>query len=165
MNRINQETMNLYKTYKVNPFSGCLPMLAQIPVFIALYKALLVTIDLRHAPFLLWINDLSAPEHIWNIELLGFVLPFRVLPLLMGISMMVQQKLTPSAAMDPMQQKLMLFMPVVFTFIFWGFPSGLVLYWLMNNLLTIGHQYVYNKRADAEKAKLAAEPKAPEAND
>jgi YidC/Oxa1 family membrane protein insertase len=165
MNRINQETMNLYKTYKVNPFSGCLPLMAQIPVFIALYKALLVTIDLRHAPFFLWINDLSAPEHLWNIELLGFVLPIRLLPLIMGISMMVQQKLTPAAAADPMQQKLMLMMPVVFTFMFWGFPSGLVLYWLMNNLLTIGHQFVYNRLADAAKAQLAAQAKAPETTD
>ena len=151
-NRINQETMNLYKTYKINPVSGCLPILAQIPVFIALYKALLVTIELRHAPFIFWIRDLSVPEYLWDIDVFGFTLPIRLLPLLMGISMVVQQKLTPSASVDPMQQKLMLLMPVVFTFMFWGFPSGLVLYWLMNNLLTIGQQWLYTRKAEAAKA-------------
>ena len=156
-NRINQETMNLYKTYKINPLSGCLPMIAQIPVFIALYKALLVTIELRHSPFFLWIQDLSAPEYLWNIDAFGFVLPIRLLPLLMGISMVLQQKLTPSASMDPMQQKLMLLMPVVFTFMFWGFPSGLVLYWLMNNVLSIGQQWLYTRKADAAKVSQETE--------
>ncbi len=153
--RINQETMNLYKTYKINPLSGCLPMLAQIPVFIALYKGLLVTIELRHAPFFLWINDLAAPEYLWDIHLAGFTLPIRLLPLLMGISMVIQQKMTPSVSMDPMQQKLMLLMPVVFTFMFWGFPTGLVIYWLMNNILSIGQQWLYNRQADAAKAAIA----------
>lgn len=152
MNRINQETMNLYKTYKINPLSGCLPMLAQIPVFIALYKGLLVTIELRHAPFFAWINDLSAPEYLWDIQLAGFTLPIRLLPLLMGVSMVLQQKMTPAVSMDPMQQKLMLFMPVIFTFMFWGFPTGLVLYWLVNNILSIGHQWLYNRQADAARA-------------
>ena len=155
MTRINQETMNLYKTYKINPLSGCLPMLAQIPVFIALYKGLLVTIELRHAPFFLWINDLSAPEYLWDIHLAGFTLPIRLLPLLMGISMVIQQKMTPSASMDPMQQKMMLLMPVVFTFMFWGFPTGLVIYWLVNNILSIGQQWLYNRQADAAKAAKA----------
>jgi YidC/Oxa1 family membrane protein insertase len=155
MQRINQETMNLYKTYKINPLSGCLPMLAQIPVFIALYKGLLVTIELRHAPFFLWINDLSAPEYLWDIHLGGFTLPIRLLPLLMGISMVIQQKMTPSASMDPMQQKLMLLMPVVFTFMFWGFPTGLVIYWLVNNILSIGQQWLYNRQADAARAAKA----------
>jgi YidC/Oxa1 family membrane protein insertase len=152
MQRINQETMNLYKTYKINPLSGCLPMLAQIPVFIALYKGLLATIELRHAPFFLWINDLSAPEYLWDIQVAGFILPIRLLPLLMGVSMYFQQKMTPSMSMDPMQQKLMLFMPVIFTFMFWGFPAGLVVYWLVNNILSIGQQYLYNRQADAAKA-------------
>jgi YidC/Oxa1 family membrane protein insertase len=155
MNRINQETMNLYKTYKINPLSGCLPMLAQIPVFIALYKGLLVTIELRHAPFFAWINDLSAPEYLWDIHLAGFTLPIRLLPLLMGVSMVIQQKMTPAVSMDPMQQKLMLLMPVVFTFMFWGFPTGLVLYWLVNNILSIGQQWLYNRQADAAKAAKA----------
>ena len=153
--RLNQETMNLYKTYKINPLSGCLPMLAQIPVFIALYKALLVTIELRHAPFFLWINDLSAPEHLWDIAVAGYTVPIRLLPLLMGVSMFVQQKMTPSAGMEPAQQKMMLLMPVIFTFMFWSFPNGLVIYWLVNNILSIGQQVMYNRQADAAKAAKA----------
>ena len=150
--RINQETMNLYKTYKINPLSGCLPMVAQIPVFIALYKGLLVTIELRHAPFFLWINDLSAPESLWDVHLAGYTLPIRLLPLLMGVSMFVQQKMTPSSGMEPMQQKMMLLMPVIFTFMFWSFPTGLVIYWLVNNILSIGQQMIYNRQAEAAKA-------------
>ncbi len=153
--RLNQETMNLYKTYKINPLSGCLPMLAQIPVFIALYKGLLVTIELRHAPFFLWVNDLSAPEHLWNIAVAGYTVPIRLLPLLMGVSMFVQQKMTPSAGMEPAQQKMMLFMPIIFTFMFWSFPTGLVIYWLVNNVLAIGQQVIYNRKAEAAKAVTA----------
>jgi YidC/Oxa1 family membrane protein insertase len=152
--RLNQETMNLYKTYKINPVSGCLPMLLQIPVFIALYKGLLVTIELRHAPFFLWINDLSAPEHLWDIAVAGYTIPIRLLPLLMGISMFVQQKMTPSAG-DPNQQKIMLLMPVIFTFMFWGFPTGLVIYWLANNVLSIGQQLIHNAQDEAAKAAKA----------
>ena len=150
--RLNQETMNLYKTYKINPLSGCLPMLAQIPVFIALYKGLLVTIELRHAPFFLWVNDLSAPEHLWSFAVAGYTVPIRLLPLLMGVSMFVQQKMTPSAGMEPAQQKMMLFMPIIFTFMFWSFPTGLVIYWLVNNVLAIGQQMLYNRKAEAAKA-------------
>jgi len=153
--RLNQETMNLYKTYKINPLSGCLPMVAQIPVFIALYKGLLVTIELRHAPFFLWVNDLSAPEHLWDIAVAGYTVPIRLLPLLMGVSMFVQQKMTPSAGMEPVQQKMMLFMPVIFTFMFWSFPTGLVIYWLVNNVLAIGQQMLYNRKAEAAKAVTA----------
>jgi YidC/Oxa1 family membrane protein insertase len=150
--RLNQETMNLYKTYKINPLSGCLPMVAQIPVFIALYKGLLVTIELRHAPFFLWMNDLSAPEHLWDIAVAGYSVPIRLLPLLMGVSMFIQQKMTPSSGMDPTQQKMMLFMPLIFTFMFWSFPTGLVIYWLVNNVLAIGQQVIYNRKAEAAKA-------------
>jgi len=153
--RLNQETMNLYKTYNINPLSGCLPMLLQIPVFIALYKGLLVAIELRHAPFFLWIQDLSAPEHLWDIHVLGYTLPIRLLPLLMGISMFVQQKMTPSGGMDPAQQKVMLILPVIFTFMFWGFPTGLVIYWLVNNVLQIGQQMIHNSQAEAAKAAKA----------
>jgi len=153
--RLNQETMNLYKTYHINPLSGCLPMLLQIPVFIALYKGLLVAIELRHAPFFLWIHDLSAPEQLWDIHVLGYTLPIRLLPLLMGISMFVQQKMTPSGGMEPAQQKMMLFLPVIFTFMFWGFPTGLVIYWLVNNVLQIGQQMIHNRQADAAKAAKA----------
>ena len=153
--RLNQETMNLYKTYKINPLSGCLPMLAQIPVFIALYKGLLVTIELRHAPFFLWVNDLSAPEYLWDIAVAGYTVPIRLLPLLMGVSMFVQQKMTPSAGMEPAQQKMMLFMPVIFTFMFWSFPTGLVVYWLVNNVLAIGQQMMYNRKAEAAKCSVS----------
>jgi len=150
--RMNQEMMNLYKTYNINPMSGCLPMFLQIPVFIALYKGLLVAIELRHSPFFLWINDLSAPEHLWDVTVAGYTLPIRLLPLLMGISMFVQQRLSPSGGMDPTQQKMMMFLPLIFTFMFWGFPTGLTIYWLVNNLLSIGQQILQNRQAAAERA-------------
>lgn len=147
--RLNQEMMQLYKTYKVNPLSGCLPMLLQIPVFFALYKVLLQTIELRHAPFMLWINDLSAPDRLpigVDIPYLGG-LP--VLTILMGASMYVQQMMTPATG-DPTQQKVMKFLPLVFTFMFLNFASGLVLYWLVNNLLSIVQQYMINRQIQAE---------------
>lgn len=153
--RMNQEMMNLYKTYHVNPMSGCLPMILQIPVFIALYKGLLVAIELRHSPFFLWINDLSAPEHLWDIAVAGYTIPIRLLPLLMGVSMFFQQRLSPSGAMDPTQQKMMMFLPLIFTFMFWGFPTGLTIYWLVNNLLSIGQQILQNRQMAAERAASA----------
>lgn len=131
--RLNRELMELYKTHRVNPLGGCLPMLVQIPVFFALYKVLLDSIALRQAPFMLWLTDLSAKD------------PYYITPLLMGASMFVQQKMTPTTA-DPIQAKIFLFMPVVFTFLFLNFPSGLVIYWLVNNLLTIAQQYYINRR-------------------
>jgi YidC/Oxa1 family membrane protein insertase len=143
--KLNQETMALYKTYKVNPMGGCLPMVIQIPVFFALYSLLGYAIELRHAPFLLWINDLSAPDRLAigvQIPYVGDGIP--VLTLLMGASMFIQQKMTPTAG-DPTQAKLMLFMPVIFTFMFINFAAGLVLYWLVNNVLSIGQQYYINK--------------------
>lgn len=143
--KLNQETMNLYKTYKVNPLGGCLPMLLQIPVFFALYKVLLQSIELRHAPFMLWINDLSAPDRLY----LGFDLPYLgglpVLTLLMGASMFLQQKMTPTTA-DPTQAKIMMFLPLIFTVMFVNFASGLVLYWFINNLLSILQQYLINRQ-------------------
>ena len=142
--RLNREMIQLYQTYKVNPMGGCLPMLLQIPVFFALYKVLLQTIELRHAPFMLWITDLSAPDRLF----IGVDIPFLggipVLTLLMGASMFLQQKMTPTAA-DPTQAKIMMFLPVVFTFMFLNFASGLVLYWFINNLLSIAQQYAINK--------------------
>jgi len=142
--RMNQEVMSLYKTYKVNPLGGCLPMVLQIPVFFALYKVLLQCIELRHAPFMLWITDLSAPDRLW----IGFDIPYLggipVLTLLMGASMFFQQKLTPTTA-DPTQAKIMMFLPVIFTFMFLNFASGLVLYWFVNNLLAILQQYMINR--------------------
>ena len=146
--RLNQEMMGLYKTYKVNPLGGCLPMFLQIPVFFALYKVLLQAIELRHAPFMLWITDLSAPDRL----MIGIDIPYLgglpVLTLLMGGSMFLQQKMTPSPA-DATQAKIMMFLPVIFTFMFLNFASGLVLYWLVNNLLSIGQQYLINKQATA----------------
>ncbi len=131
--RLQQEVMLLYKRRKINPMSGCLPMLIQIPVFIALYNALQNGIEMRHAPFFLWIMDLAAKD------------PIYITPLIMGASMVIQQKMTPSTA-DPAQAKMFLLMPVMFTFLFLNFPSGLVIYWLINNVLSIAHQYYLNKR-------------------
>jgi len=130
--RLNQEVMQLYKSHKVNPMGGCLPMVIQIPVFFGLYKALLYSIELRHAPFIFWLQDLSAKD------------PYYITPIIMGATMFWQQKMTPTVG-DPMQAKLMLLMPVVFTFLFLNFPSGLVIYWLFNNILSIGQQYYVNK--------------------
>ncbi len=131
--KISQETMALYKTHKVNPVGGCLPMVLQIPVFFGLYKTLLYAIELRHAPFYWWIQDLSEKD------------PYYITPIIMGATMFIQQKMTPPMG-DPMQQKVMLIMPVVFTFMFLNFPSGLVIYWLFQNILSIGQQYYINKR-------------------
>ena len=129
---MNRAVMELYKTHKVNPMGGCLPMLVQIPVFFGLYRALMYSIELRHAPFYLWITDLSAKD------------PYYVTPIIMGASMFIQQKMTPTN-MDPIQAKMMLALPVVFTFMFLNFPSGLVIYWLVNNVLTIAQQMYINK--------------------
>ena len=131
--KLNQAMMKLYKEEKINPLGGCLPILIQIPVFIALYWALLESVELRQAPWILWIKDLSAPD------------PYFILPILMGVSMLAQQSLS-AVAMDPMQKRIMMAMPVVFTFFFLFFPAGLVLYWTVNNLLTIAQQYTINKK-------------------
>jgi YidC/Oxa1 family membrane protein insertase len=132
--RLNKEMMSLYKTHSVNPLGGCLPMIVQIPVFFALYKVLLDSIALRHAPFAFWLTDLSAKD------------PYYITPILMGVTMFVQQKMTPSTA-DPMQAKIFMMMPIIFTFMFLNFPSGLVIYWLVNNLLTILQQYFIHRKA------------------
>lgn len=148
--QMNREMMALYKTYKVNPMSGCLPMIIQIPVFFALFRILGSAIELRHAPFALWIDDLSAPDRLFHFP---FTIPFMsppagipVLTLLMGASMFIQQKMTPTPG-DPTQAKIMMFLPLIFTFMFINFPSGLVLYWLVNNILSIGQQYRIQKRS------------------
>jgi YidC/Oxa1 family membrane protein insertase len=142
--KLNKEMMELYKTGGMNPLGGCLPMVVQIPVFFALYRVLMGAIEFRHAPFMLWIHDLAAPENLYTFHVAGYDLPLRVLPLIMGASQVIQQKMQPTSV-DPMQEKMMLLMPVVFTFIFWGFPTGLVLYWLVNNVISIGQQYYMNK--------------------
>ncbi len=144
--KLNQELMGLYKTYKVNPMGGCLPMLLQIPVFIALYNMLNAAVELRHEPFLWWINDLTAPDRLD----IGIPIPYLggipVLTLLMGASMFAQQKMTPSSG-DPRQEQIMLLMPLIFTVFFINFPSGLVLYWFVNNILSIVQQYWINRTA------------------
>ncbi len=135
--RLQKETLEMYKKYKVNPVGGCLPMLLQIPVFFALYKVLMVAIELRGAPFMLWITDLSAKD------------PYYILPIIMGITMVVQQKMTPTS-LDPKQNRMMMLMPVVFTFMFLNFASGLVLYWLVNNVLSIIQQFFTNRKLAQE---------------
>ena len=141
--RQSQEMMSLYKQTGVNPLGGCLPMLLQFPVFIGLYYALQSSIELRQASFVAWIDDLSVPETLFVIP--GVELPFRVLPILMGLSMIAQQRMTPST-MDPAQAKMMMtVMPVMFTLLFYQFPSGLVLYWLVSNILAISHQVLVNR--------------------
>ena len=134
--KLQKEMMELYKSHGVNPFSGCAPMVLQIPIFVGLYNALLHAIELRHAPFALWITDLSSPE---RLMVAGVGIP--VMTLLMGGTMLVQQWLTPQQG-DPTQRQMMMIMPVVFTFMFFNFPSGLVLYWLVSNLLGIAQQYL-----------------------
>lgn len=143
--KLQEELMKLYKQKGMNPLSamggGCVPMLIQMPVMIALYFALQTSMELRHAPFALWIHDLSAPENLASIA----GIPIRVLPLLMGASMLLQQRLTPSPNADPQQRQMMTLMSVVFTFMFYQFPSGLVLYWFVSNLLGIAQQLWVNR--------------------
>jgi len=147
--RQSEEMMKLYREAGVNPLGGCLPILLQFPVFIGLYYALQSSIDLRHAPFVAWIRDLSAPEALFVVP--GIELPFRLLPIVMGLSMIAQQKLTPTT-MDPAQARMMMtIMPVMFTVLFYQFPSGLVLYWLVSNLLAIGHQVWMNRASTPAK--------------
>jgi YidC/Oxa1 family membrane protein insertase len=145
----NQEIMELYRKHGVNPMGGCLPMLLQIPFFIGFYNVLTVAIELRGATWL-WVKDLSQPEH----------LPIRILPVAMVISQFVMQKMTPSTAMDPRQQRMLLLMPLVFGFMFYHFSSGLVLYWLTSNLVGIAQQALFNKLTAAPAAAPVAVPKA-----
>ena len=148
--RQSEETMKLYRSEGVNPLGGCFPMLLQFPVFIGLFYALQSTITLRHAEFGLWINDLSAPEELFVLP--GIGLPIRVLPIVMGASMFIQQRMTPMTGMDPVQARMMTtVMPIMMTVLFYQFPSGLVLYWMVSNFLGIGHQlWVRRQRAAAE---------------
>ena len=124
---------------KINPMKGCLPILPQIPVFFALYYVLIESIQLRHAPFIFWIHDLSSKD------------PYHILPLLMGASMFIQQRLSPSPP-DPTQAKMMMAMPIVFTFVFMSFPAGLVLYWLTNNCISIAQQWYVTKTYKPKKS-------------
>jgi len=147
--RMNQEIMGLYKTYKVNPASGCLPLLVQMPIFFALYRMLYMAIELRHAPFVGWITDLSGPDRLFSFS---FSIPFMdapsgipVLTLLMGASFLLQQKMTPTAG-DPMQAKMMMLMPIFMTVLFINFPAGLVLYMFVNNIISMGQQFYTQKK-------------------
>ncbi|MGB2688476.1 MAG: membrane protein insertase YidC [Desulfobacterales bacterium] len=147
--KTNEEMMGLYKTYKVNPLGGCLPMVVQIPVFFALYRMLYEAIELRHAPFFGWITDLAAPDRLFRFD---FSIPFMeapygipVLTIVMGATMFLQQKMSPPAG-DPTQAKMMMMMPIVFTVIFINFSSGLVLYWLVNNVISVAQQYYVTKK-------------------
>ena len=148
--KLGEKQMALYKSEGVNPLGGCLPMLLQFPVFIGLFYALRSTIQLRQAPFFGWIDDLSVPESLFEIPGLG--LPFRVLPLIMGASMVVQQRITPMQA-DPAQAKMMMtVMPIMMTVLFYQFPSGLVLYWMVSNILAICHQLWIGRGMRGQKA-------------
>ncbi len=135
--KLNQAMMDMYKKEKINPLGGCLPVLVQIPVFIALYWVLLESVEMRQAPFILWLDDLSSAD------------PYFVLPLIMGVTMFIQQKLNP-APLDPIQAKVMMVLPVVFTVFFAFFPAGLVLYWVVNNSLSIAQQYVITRRVEQQ---------------
>lgn len=141
-NRMNQEMMELYRKEKINPLGGCLPIMVQIPVFIALYWVLLGSVEMRHAPWLLWIEDLSTKD------------PYYVLPIIMGVSMLIQTKLNPTPP-DPIQAKVMMAMPIVFTFMFLWFPSGLVLYWTINNVLSIAQQWQITRLIEGGKQKAS----------
>lgn len=144
---MSRATMELYRNEKINPLGGCLPMLIQIPIFIALYYVIIESVQFRQAPFIFWIQDLSIKD------------PYYVLPILMGISMLIQQKLSPSSP-DPVQAKMMMFIPVVFTIFFVNFPAGLTLYWLVNNCVQILQQWYVTKTFEAHKAKKAHKAKA-----
>lgn len=145
--KMSQATMELYRQEKVNPLGGCLPIIIQIPVFIALYWVLLESVELRQAPFIFWIKDLAVAD------------PYHVLPIIMGATMLIQQKLNP-APPDPMQAKVMMFLPILFTGLFWNFPAGLVLYWIVNNTLSILQQwYITRKYSDDRPKKALASAK------
>ena len=155
--KMQSEIMALYKTEKVNPAAGCLPMVVQIPVFFSLYKVIFVTIEMRHAPFFGWIHDLSAidPTNVFNLFGLHPVrtppptppfLHLGIWPLIMGCTMFFQQKLNPPPP-DPVQAKIFQFMPIIFTFMLARFPAGLVIYWSWNNTLTMAQQWMIMRRA------------------
>ena len=159
--RMNQELMNLYKSENANPMSGCLPMLIQAPIFFCLYKVFFVTIEMRHAPFFGWIHDLAAVDPTSVFNLFGLIpwappafLMIGAWPLIMGATMVLQQKLGPQPA-DPQQAKVMMIMPVMFTYLFASFPAGLVIYWAWSNVLTILQQLYINHSSEKDKAKRA----------
>lgn len=139
--KMNEEMMKLYKEHGINPAGGCLPILVQIPIFWGFFRLLIVSIEFRQSPFVFWIKDLSVKD------------PYYVTPILMGITQFISQKMTPTSA-DPTQQKMMLIMPVIMTIFFMNFQSGLVLYWLTNNVLQIGQQYIMNRLMQKKKREI-----------
>jgi YidC/Oxa1 family membrane protein insertase len=152
--KLQQEMLKLYQDEKINPAAGCLPILLQIPIFYALYKVLMVSVEMRHQPFYLWIKDLSAPDPLTPVNLFGLLdftppqfLALGVLPILLGITMWIQFKLNPQQ-MDPVQQQIFGFMPWILMFVMAPFAAGLQLYWVVSNLLTIGQQTWLYKRYD-----------------
>ncbi|MEF3191506.1 MAG: membrane protein insertase YidC [Campylobacterales bacterium] len=142
--KLNIHVMELYQKHKVNPLGGCLPILLQIPIFFAIYRVLLNAIELKGAPWIFWIDDLSAMD------------PYFILPILMGLTMYIQQKITPTSFTDPMQEKVFMWLPVIFTFFFVTFPAGLTLYWFVNNLFSIVQQYGINKMMERQKKRSGA---------
>lgn len=132
--RMNAAVMEMYKKHGANPLGGCLPLVLQIPVFFAIYRVLLNAVELQGAPWLLWVTDLSRMD------------PYYILPVLMGATMYYQQKITPSNFTDPLQEKIFKFLPIIFTFFFFTFPAGLVLYWFINNIFSIAQQYLVNRQ-------------------
>jgi YidC/Oxa1 family membrane protein insertase len=141
--KLNQAMMAMYKQEKINPLGGCLPVLIQIPVFISLYWVLLLSVEMRGAPWLGWIHDLSKPDTLLS-DLVGLSIPIGILPIIMAVSMFIQTKLNPTPP-DPIQAKVMLYMPLAFSLMFFFFPSGLVLYYIVNNVLSIAQQWQINK--------------------
>ena len=141
--KMSQEMMNIYKEEKVNPMAGCLPIFLQMPIFLALYWVLVESVELRHAPWIFWIQDLSSMD------------PWFILPLLMGVSMFIQQQLNPQPT-DPMQAKVMKILPIIFTVFMLFFPAGLVLYWTVNNLFSMTQQHVINKKVEKEQMQKQA---------
>ena len=138
--RTNAAVMEMYKKHGANPLGGCLPLLLQIPIFFAIYRVLLNAVELQGAEWILWVHDLSRMD------------PYYILPILMGATMFYQQKITPSNFTDPLQEKVFKFLPLIFTFFFFTFPAGLVLYWFINNIFSIAQQYLVNKQFAAAKA-------------
>jgi YidC/Oxa1 family membrane protein insertase len=138
--KMQQATMELYKTEKINPLGGCLPILVQMPVFFALYWVLQASVEMRGAPWIGWIQDLTQPD------------PFYILPVIYAVSMFITTKLNPQPT-DPVQAKMMLFMPIAFSVVFFFFPSGLVLYWVVNNILSIAQQWVITRKFETAAAK------------
>lgn len=154
LQRYNKELMALYKKEQVNPLSGCLPILLQIPIFFSIYKVIFVSIELRHAPFFGWVKDMSAADPTNIFELFGLLpwdaphfLHIGLWPILMGVSMYFQQKLSATNSLDPLQQKIMNLMPVVLVFVLSAFPVGLVIYWTWSNILSIIQQLIINKKS------------------